>query len=337
MTAAPGFSKLVVRGVVFEPALFCAPLAGFTHSAFRRVVAERFGGCGAFYTEMLSGKAVLHKDRRGSPYLKRNTAEPRLIFQLMLNEGDPIRAIVERLIPWQPDGLDLNLGCHAPMIRKLDAGSRLFENGAALRRVLSELRTAWDGLLSVKIRLGRESPHWRDALVERLKLFEDSGVDMLVVHARFFEDKFKRRARHEWWPWIAAQTRLPLIANGDIRGSETPATHPEHFEQVCGLMIGRMAIVQPWIFAAWREPVRIDYRAVWDSVYAAIGEDFLPEQALGRVKAFTHYYARNFRFGHTFAVAVQNAPTLEAAREAAAQFFTRNPEIQDDPPLGGLS
>lgn len=336
MNPVPTFPRLVVRNVAVEPALFCAPLAGLTHAAFRRVTAEMFGGCGAFYTEMLSGKSLLREDRERSPYLRRSAAEPRLFFQLMLSENDPVALIVERLHPLQPDGLDLNLGCHAPMIRRVDAGSRLFENERALRTVLAGLRRAWSGWFSVKIRLGSQQAGWEKRFEDRLKLIADAGVDVVVVHPRFFEDKFKRRARHEYLPWIASRTPLPVVANGDIRGPKTIQNHPECFEHVKGVMVGRMAVVQPWFFAAWGAPVTVDYRAVWERMFHAIQQDFPPEQAIGRAKAFTHYYARNFRFGHRLAVAVQNAPTLNAVGEAAAKFFDRNPEPQDDPPLGGL-
>jgi tRNA-dihydrouridine synthase B len=336
MKPSPLFAQLRARNVTMEPALFCAPLAGLTHSAFRRVTAEMFGGCGAYYTEMLSGKSLLREDLQRSPYVRRSAAEPRLVFQLMLSEKDPVPQIIERLGPLQPDGLDLNLGCHAPMIRKLDAGARLFENERGLRTVLGAMRRAWPGWLSVKIRLGSQQPGWEQRLAERLKWIEDAGVDAVAVHLRYFEDKFKRRARHELLPWMASLIRLPLIANGDVRGPQTVQAHPEYFQNVQGIMIGRMAIVQPWIFAAWGGPVRIDYRAVWERMFEAIQQDFRPEQAIGRIKVFTHYYARNFRFGHRLAVAIQNARTLNAVGETAARFFDRQPESQDDPPLGGL-
>lgn len=334
--AIPCFDQLTVRGVTFRPALFCAPLAGLTHSAFRRVVAEMFGGCGAFYTEMLSGKAVLREDARRSPYLKRSAAEPRLIFQLMLAENDPVRDIVALLEPLHPDGIDLNLGCHAPLIRRLDAGTRLYDNERALRSVLCALRESWPGLLSVKLRLGREQDNWQKILSDRLKLFEECGVDLLVVHPRFFEDKFKRRARHELFPWIASLTSLPIVANGDIRSHATIKQHPAYFACTAGLMIGRIAVVQPWIFASWHAPVPVDYRCVWESMFKAITEDFPATQALGRLKMFTHYYARNFRFGHNFAGAIQNAPDLNVVWTVAQKFFDRQPEVQEDPPLGGL-
>ena len=327
--------ETTIRGITFQPALFCAPLAGITHSAFRRLVAE-FGGCGGLFTEMLSAKQILHEDLRGSPYLRRRPAEKRVIYQLMVRDTDKLDAVIGRLSEIGPDGIDINLACHAPMIRQLDAGSQLFENLPALAAVLQTARRCWPGLLTVKIRLGRSVPHWETRFTERMRLFEASGVDAVILHPRFFEDKFKRRARHELLAWAATLTRLPLIANGDITGPETLSKNLALFQPACGVMIGRMAAARPWVFASWDRPLEIDYAEVWHRLFAYICEDFPPGKAIGRIKVFTEYYARNFQFGHSFYTAVQNAPTLEAVRERADAFFSRSPQIDPNPSLMGL-
>ena len=310
----------------FRPALFCAPMAEITHSAFRRVLATAYGGCGGFFTEMLNGRAVLHEKPEESPYLRRSSAEPRLIYQLMLAPDDPVEAVVDRLAVLDPDGLDLNLGCHAPMIRRQQSGSRLFADPEGLAAVLRRLRDSWPGLLSVKVRLGSRTSDWRQVFRDRLRLFEDYGVDLITVHLRFFEDRFKRPARHDLLPWVISLTSLPVIANGDIVGPSTVAERRDLFAGAAGLMIGRMAAAQPWIFAAWAGRVSPDYREVWERMVAAVVEDFPAGQAVARIKVFTRFFAHNFRFGHSLAVAVQNAPDLAAIRGAAERFFANDPE-----------
>ena len=329
------FSETTIRGISFRPALFCAPLAGITHSAFRRLVAG-FGGCGGFFTEMLSARHILHEDIRCSPYFRRSLGEKRLIYQLMIRNTDRLDQIIDRLSELGPDGLDINLACHAPAIRRLDAGSRLFENLPELAAVLQSIRRFWPGLLTVKIRLGRDTLGWKERFAERMHLFEDSGVDAVILHPRFFEDKFKRRPRHELFAWAASLTRLPLIANGDIIDAETIRKNPDLFKPACGLMIGRMAVARPWVFASWEQLLEIDYAAVWRRLFDYICEDFPPEIAIRRIKIFTNYYARNFHFGHSFSVAAQNAPTLEAVRERADFFFGGAPALDPEPWLMGL-
>ena len=245
----------------------------------------------------------------------------------MICDADRLDRVIGRLSEIAPDGLDINLACHAPTIRRLDAGSQLFENLPVLSSVLKTVRACWPGLLTVKIRLGRNTPEWKDRFAERMRLFEDSGVDAIVLHPRFFEDKFKRRARNEIFSRAASLTRLPLIASGDIIGAETVRENPDHLKPVCAIMIGRMAVARPWVFASWDQPMNVDYAEVWRRLFDYICEDFEPEVAISRVKIFTEYYARNFQFGHSFYTAVQNAPTLEAVRERAEAFFGGSPAL----------
>lgn len=329
------FDTLTIRGLTLQPARFCAPLAEITHSAFRRLLAD-FGGCGAHYTEMLSGRKLLKEDLAQSPYCKRHPSEKRLIYQLMLRPDDPIDQIIARVATASPDGIDLNLACYAPVIRKLEACSRLFENLPALTRVLHEVRRCWAGPLTVKIRLGSATVGNEARFVERLRAIEDSGVDAITLHTRFFEDKFKRRSRHELFAWATAQTRLPIIANGDILGAGTLQDHPAHFQSVAGIMIGRMAVARPWLFAAWDAPVAIDYAEVWRRLQGYIAADFPPRVAVRRLRLFSKYYARNFHFGHTFDTALQRAPTVDAMRTAADAFFAQPQPVFAQPNLQGL-
>lgn len=328
-------ARTVIRGVAFAPALFCAPLAEVTHSAFRRLVAE-FGGCGATFTEMLSGRKLLREDLVNSPYVRRRPVEQKVFYQLMLRPTDPVEEIIGRLATINPDGIDINLACYAPVIRQLDACSRLFENAPALASVLKAARKAWNGPFTVKIRLGHATIGAEDRFIERLRIIEDCGVDAITLHTRFFEDKFKRRSRHELFAWATTLTKLPIIANGDITSPRTVGENQELFKSVSGFMIGRMAIARPWIFAAWNQPVEVDYAEVWRRLHGYICEDFQPEVAIKRIRLFTKYYARNFHFGHTFNTAIHNAPTPEAALERAEAFFAVPQPIHDEPTLMGI-
>jgi tRNA-dihydrouridine synthase len=315
--------------------LVCAPLAEVTHSAFRRLVAE-LGGCGLQFTEMLSGRALLHEDLRSSPYLKRRPVERTVFYQVMLRPGDPIERIVGRLSDVEPDGIDLNLACDAPAIRRLGAGSALFDDLPALASVLHEVRRCWVGPLTVKIRLGHATPDCEAQLAERLRLIEDAGVDAITLHARFFEDKRRRPARHERFAWAISRTRLPIIGNGDIAGARTLHARPAAFATVAGVMVGRLAIAQPWVFAAWEQPLEVDFGAVWLRLHDYVAEDFEPDVAVKRVRLFTKYFARNFQFGHGFDAAVRTAPTMAAARAVAERFFDTQPARHVEASMLGL-
>jgi len=329
------FAECVLRGRRFVPARFCAPLAGYTHSAFRRLVTE-LGGCGALWTEMLDGPQILSESFAASPWLRGDPQTGNLFFQLMVRPRDPLDRILNRLGEHGVNAVDLNLACSAPAIRAQAAGSALFENLSDLRAAIGEARRLWPGILTAKIRLGRRSPDWQSHFAERLHALEDAGVDAVILHPRFFQDKFKRRAQLELLPWAASLTRLPLIANGDLNGPEHVLALAEALRPAIAVMLGRMAVARPWIFAAWDHPVDVDPAKVWGKLYQYVIEDFPPAVARRRIQMFTKYFAANFAFGHRFYVAVSNAPSLEAIRSHADEFFARGPALLAHPSLALL-
>jgi tRNA-dihydrouridine synthase B len=329
------FDECVIRGRRFAPARFCAPLVGYTHSAFRRLVAE-LGGCGAVWTEMLAARQILSENFKTSPWLRRRPQESSLVYQLMVSAEDPVERVLERLQEAGADALDLNLACNSLSVRSCVAGSALFADLDSLRLVLHKVRRLWPHVLTAKIRLGHQHPEWQPRFVERLRLLEEAGVDAIILHARFVEERFKRRARHELFPWAASLTRLPLIANGDLAGPDTLQGQAEHFQSVRAIMLGRMAVVRPWLFATWDHPATVDMAAVWNKMCHYIMEDFSPAQALRRLQMFTKYFAANFKFGHQFNVELGRATSLEEMRKRAGDFFARAPATVAQPTVAGL-
>jgi len=329
------FEECIIRGRRLAPARFSAPLAGYTHSAFRRLVAD-FGGCGAFWTEMLAARQILKEDFARSPWLRRRAGEGFVVFQLMTHAEDPLDRILGRMAEHGVEAVDLNLACDALAARVWSSGSALFENLPALQKVATAARRHWPGLLTAKIRLGSRRPDWAPRLAERLRLLEEAGLDALVVHPRFFEDKFRRRARHEVLPWLRTLTRLPLIANGDLTGPEQARSLAAQLEPACAIMIGRMAVARPWIFAAWERDLAPDYARVWERMLDYIAEDFGPTVALRRAQMFAKYYAANFAFGHAFRAQIARAATFAEIRRVGAEFFARRPATVSLPALAGL-
>jgi tRNA-dihydrouridine synthase len=329
------FESCVIRGRRLTPARFCAPLAGYTHSAFRRLLTE-LGGCGALWTEMLAARQILKEDFVRSPWLRRAPGPELVVFQLMVRAGDPLDRILARLGEHGVEAVDLNLACDAMNIRACEAGSALFENLEAMRAVATEARRHWPGLLLAKIRLGSRHPNWEAPFQARLRLLEDEGFDAVTLHPRFFEDKFGRRARHETLAWASSLTRLPLIANGDLVNARQVESLAEQLKPACAIMIGRMAVVQPWLFAGWERPVAADHAAIWRKHIAYIREDFDPPVALRRAQMFAKYYSANFAFGHSFRVSIANAANLDEVIERAEAFFARSPAVLAHPMVAGL-
>lgn len=327
---------LTLRGVAFTPPLFCAPMAGITHSAFRRLLSD-YGGYGALWTEMLSAKSILVENMCDSPWLKRRPQEGKVIYQLLVSDVDRLVETMDRLSVLQPDGIDLNIACPAPSIRRQRGGAHLFEDMPRLREIVRVLRRNFTGPLTVKTRLGRQTSDWREKLDDRIHLLADEGVDALTIHPRYAEEKLKRSARHRLYAELAALSDLPIIANGDITSPAYIHEHSVQMAPVAGLMIGRMVAAQPWFFAKWHNPgLVVDYPAVWNRLCDYIGEDFSGNQALVRIKMFTPYFARNFLFGHILFTKIQSATDIKTARARAMEFFDQAPDLEPHVTLDGI-
>lgn len=326
---------ITLKDRVVSPALFLAPMAGITNSAFRRLLSD-FGGYGALFTEMLSGKGILYENMEESTYTKRRDKEGDVIYQLLLNDDDNYKAIIDKLKTISPFGLDLNLGCPAPMVRRVAAGSALFADISKMEKTLESIRKHWNGIFTVKVRLGEDPENWRDSFLHSLKIFEKYKIDAITVHPRFVKDRLKRKPRWEEFAWIRDNCDLPLIANGDII---SPNQINEKFDSVDGLMLGRVVVAKPWIFKVFSGDIDenlIDYAEVWERMFNYIIEDFAPNKVLGRIKEFNGYYARNFFFGHKLYSQVQGSRDLDFIYDKAMAFLTSSPRVCKTISLAGV-
>jgi tRNA-dihydrouridine synthase B len=330
-------TPLLLKNILVSPPLFLAPMAGVTNSAFRRLVSD-FGSDSTLFTEMLSGKAVLHEKVGLTPFTKKRPQEGLVWYQLALNGGEDIAAVIDRLNAVSPGALDLNLGCPAPEMEKIGTGVALFEDTVRLETVLKKLRDCWKGILTIKCRLWKTETNWQQEFMTRLRIIESCGVDALFVHPRFFNEKLKRNARWASFPWICSQTALPVIANGDIVCLNDIEANAGLFAQVKGFMIGRQAVVRPWIFKEFASgaPVAVDYAEVWKRYYDYVNEDFPPEKAIGRLKEFSKYYSCNFFFGHLLKSASQGASSVADLYEKAMRFLSAHPRVVARPSVAGI-
>jgi tRNA-dihydrouridine synthase B len=325
------FKSIDLGGKIIAPALFLAPMAGITNSAFRRLLAD-FGGYGALTTEMLSIPAFLNENSVESAFSKRRDCEGAVIYQLRISGKEDLEAAISKLSDMNPTAIDLNLGCPAPEIQHQASGVALFRDYKRLEQVLKRIRSCYRGALTVKCRLGDEPESWREPFLERLKLFEDSDIHAVTVHPRFSTEKLKRKARWNEFPWIASRTRLPIIGNGDVRSLRDVQEKGSYFVPLAGLMLGRIVVQKPWIFRefAGYPRMEIQHAEIWDRLYRYTLEDLPTERAIGRIKEFTAYFSKNFFFGHELFKRSQNARNVLEIRETAMRFLESNPQLAAD-------
>jgi nifR3 family TIM-barrel protein len=233
-----------MRQLTIDPPLFLAPMAGLTHSALRQVMSG-FGGVGLLSTEMLSAKRLPNENPAISPYLIRTASEKFLSYQLLTSAAEEIGPAIDALHRLKADAIDLNMGCPAPAVGRFGAGIRLMEQPENARRIVHEARKRTSLPLTAKIRLGSED-------VTKLKTFctmlQDEGIDMLSVHARFKHESFARKPRWEAIAGIRTWLSIPVIANGGIF-SVGDAQQCLALSGADGLMLGRGAVIRPWLFS----------------------------------------------------------------------------------------
>lgn len=303
-------------------------MVGISHSAFRSLVQDE-GGVGLLFTEMLTARRLPYDNELCSPLLIREKSEKPIVYQIISADEKDIEPAVEKLHQLGVDGIDLNLGCPAPVQRKQGAGMMLTSDRERLGRILCCLRKSTILPLSVKIRLGPLLD------IEKLQSFclflEAKGVDMITVHARLNREKFCRRPRWEAIAPVKKVLSIPVFANGGIFSAEDGRRCLE-LSGADGLMIGRGAAERPWLCREIAEELygvkpsgeMRGVPEVYHHFLQLLEERFPPERRLGRLKQFTRYFAASFRFGHHFASAIQNSKDIEEARSQAEKFFQQN-------------
>lgn len=308
--------------VCCTPPLALAPMVGLSHSAFRLLVLE-LGGVGLFFSEMLSVPRLPIENEIVSPFLCRTSSEYPFFYQIFVAPGQDVVPAVERLHSLNAQGIDLNLGCPAPALRKQGAGS--FMSPDVMAATLLKLRKSTDLVLSAKIRLGKELNE--KTLLDFCRMLEGEGIDMLTVHGRLQGEKFCRKPRWDCIGKVKAALSIPVLANGGIF-SVADARNCLEQSSADGLMLGRGAVARPWLFAEIAHEIygaeKVHYpekHEIYCRFTELLQERFRPERRLGRLKQFTSYFAGNYQFGHHLAAAVQNSSTMEEACQQAERFF----------------
>ncbi|HXX57195.1 MAG TPA: tRNA-dihydrouridine synthase family protein [Thermodesulfovibrionales bacterium] len=317
-----------IRNLLIDPPLFLAPMAGLTHSALRRIMIG-FGGVGLLSTEMLSAKRLPTENPRISPYLIRTERESPLSYQLLTATDKEIGRAIDALHALKADAVDLNMGCPSPAVSKFGAGSMLMEQPEDARRIVAEARKRTILPLSAKIRLGNDSDSGK--VKTFCSMLEGEGIDMLSVHARFTYESFARKPRWAHIAEIKECIKIPVIANGGVFSIED-AEQCLKVSGADGLMLGRGAVIKPWLFAEVARTVfhgditepAVSLPDVYAAFLEALDAYYRPIYCLGRLKEFTHYFARNYKFGHSLASKVQSSSSMGEARERAWTFFANN-------------
>ena len=240
VTQSPAFT---VGTVPVYGDLILAPMAGFSDSPYRLLC--RAVGSAASYTECIPTTGFLHKNARTMQLARFDLRERPVAFQVIGSEPEQVIRACLTLEEQAPDWIDINMGCPAPRASSRGAGAGLLREPNKIARIFAVLSKQLKVPVSGKIRLGWDR-NWRNHL-EVAHILEDNGASLIAVHGRTGRDNYRFPADWDAIAQVKQATRIPVLANGDVRTVADINRIREH-THCDGVMVGRGAIGNPWIF-----------------------------------------------------------------------------------------
>jgi tRNA-dihydrouridine synthase B len=215
-----------------------------TDICFMNTIAE-YGCPDYFFTEYFR----VHESSRLDKYILRSITENttnRPIFAQMIGESIPdLVRIAKSLSHYPVAGIDLNMGCPAPRIYRKNVGGGLLRDPDRIDRILGELRAAVAGRLTVKMRIGFEDTSQFDRVLD---LIEKHQIDLLSLHGRTVKEAYHGNVHYDSIAHAVQRLPCPVLANGNVSSAQTAISVLSQ-THAAGVMVGRSAIRNPWIFS----------------------------------------------------------------------------------------
>lgn len=306
-------------------------MAGVTDRPFRQLCKRL--GAGMAASEMVSSNSLLwgsDKTRRRADHAGED--EPRVV---QIAGADPL--MMADAARYNRDRgaqiIDINMGCPAKKVCNVMAGSALLQHESLVARILRAVVAAVDVPVTLKIRTGWDRAHRNGVQVARIA--EDCGIQALAVHGRTRADLFQGEAEYETIAAIKSAVTIPVIANGDINTPEKAAAVLRQ-TGADGLMIGRAAQGNPWIFReiahflatgaklapAPLTEVRDTLLAHLANLYAFYGE----HTGVRVARKHISWYSKGLVGGAVFRHRVNQVDTVDAQLAMVREFFDRQIE-----------
>jgi len=311
--------------------LILAPMSGITDYPFRRLAREM--GCSLAFTEMVSAEGLL---RKGRSFLKIEKNEHPVSVQLFGTDPNILAEAALVAEGMGADAIDINMGCPAKQVVKTGAGADLMRFPEKVKGILIEVRKKVKSLFTIKIRSGWDGEHIN--AVEISKIAEDCGIDAISIHPRTRVQGFRGQADWSLIGEVKRAVHIPVIGNGDVT---TPSLARKMFEETgCdGVMIGRGALGNPWIFRFKNSmsleeepaiPPSLEERRNMIHHHFSLTQDHYGEKgAVKKIHKHIYWYTKGFPSCASFHAKLSDLKEKEALFEAIHSYFDfvqgRNP------------
>ncbi|MFT3781660.1 MAG: tRNA-dihydrouridine synthase family protein [Nibricoccus sp.] len=231
-----------------QPLTALAPMQDVTDLAFMKVIAH-YGAPDYFVTEFLRVHAQSHPEEHILRSIDENQTGRPVFAQLIGENVTYLTRTIAALLRHPVAGIDLNLGCPAPKVYKKNVGGGLLREPEKIAEIFAALREAVPGLFTVKMRIGFEDTRNFERILD---LVNEYQVDLLTVHGRTVKEMYRSAVHYDEIARAVARVRCPVLANGEI-ATAAKASAVLGSTRAAGVMIGRHAIRNPWIFRQCRE------------------------------------------------------------------------------------
>ena len=247
-----------------ELILALAPMQDVTDLPFWNLMTA-YGGADVYFTEYFR----VHTTSNLEPWVLRSithnpTGRP-VVAQMIGNDIPSLVRTARELQQYPIVAVDLNLGCPAPVVYRKCAGGGLLREPQRVAAILGALRDAISIKFTVKTRVGFDSPEVFDEL---LPMFAKQSIDLLTVHGRTVQEMYRSEVHYDLIARAVAELPFPVLANGNVYSAQN-AVEILQLTGAKGLMIGRGAIRNPWLFHQIRQHQR------GETIFTPTGQDVL--------------------------------------------------------------
>ena len=303
-----------------------APMAGVTDRDFRLLV-RRIGGVGLVTMEFISSRAMVDKRPSELRLMHFCEEERPLAIQIYGSDASVMAEAAVMVEEMGADICDINMGCPANKVLKGCAGAALMGDLALAEDIVSTVRAAISIPLTVKFRLGLDAE--RKNFLDLARMCQTNGVAAVALHARTAKQMFSGRADWAEIGRLKQAVDIPVLGNGDVQSADD-ALRLIETTGCDGVMIGRAATKNPWIFqqvaarlsgGTVTEPTLVDRRDLILDHFRLVARREEERYALHKLRKFTGWYTHGLPHGRRLRQRINELPDVDAFLEAVEDFF----------------